>query len=181
MQALKDMKRLHWLKSSLQPTSSRLIDPYYRFQSIEEVQRAAKLGVRIDANRACVDDWLRLPGLSIHQANALVSLARSGVPFHCIEDVAAALNLPVQRLQPLQSILQFCYYDAESLNTIELIPINTASVEMLTRLPVVDLFLARAIVQNRQQYGAYRNLADLQQRLALPGTLTADMMHYLKF
>lgn len=175
------MKFPQWLKSQLQPTHSRLTDPYYRFQSIEEVQNAAKLGVRIDANRACVDDWLRLPGLSIHQANALVSLARSGVLFHCIEDIAAALNLPVQRLQPLQPILQFCYYDAESLSSIELIHINTASVEMLTRIPAVDLFLARAIVQSRQTYGAYRNLAELQQRLALPGTLTAEIMHYLTF
>jgi DNA uptake protein ComE-like DNA-binding protein len=160
--------------------SQRLTDPYYRFQSIAEVQQAAKLGVRLDANRAGVDDWLRLPGLSIHQARSLVALSQSGVQFHCLEDIAAALSLPVQRLQPLEIILQFCYYDLDS--PIELQPLNPnlASLEALSQIPIVDLFLARAIVQERQR-GAYRNLVDLQQRLALPGQAIAELMHYLKF
>jgi len=176
------MKFSQWLKPSRQsPRSTLLTDPYYRFQSVAETRQAAALGVRIDVNRASVDDWLRLPGLSIHQARSLVALAQSGVQFHCIEDVAAALSLPVQRLQPLTAILQFCYYDAESLNTIQPLDPNTASLDTLTRIPAIDLFLARAIVQNRQQYGRYRSITDLQQRLKLSGQLTSDLMHYLQF
>jgi DNA uptake protein ComE-like DNA-binding protein len=170
------------LKSQLHPLRVRLLnDPYYRLQSLEEVRLAAELGVRIDANQASLDDWLRLPGLSIHQARSLVSLTQSGVSFHCLEDVAAALSLPVQRLRPLEPILQFCYYEAESVYSIQPLNPNLASMEMLTRIPAVDLFLARAIVQNRQRYGSYTNLADLQRRLNLPGQLTADLMHYLCF
>jgi DNA uptake protein ComE-like DNA-binding protein len=176
------MKLSAWLKFSLQSVRSPgLTDPYHRFQSVAEVQRAAALGIRIDVNRACVDDWLRLPGLSIHQARSLVALAQSGIQFHCIEDLAAALSLPVQRLQPLGAILQFCYYDAASLEALPRFNPNTASAELLTQIPAVDLFLARAIVQNRQRYGAYRNLIDLQQRLGLSGQLTSDLMHYLQF
>ena len=160
--------------------SQRFADPYYRFQSIAEVQQAAKLGVRLDANRSGVDDWLRLPGLSIHQARSLVALSQSGVQFHCIEDIAAALSLPVQRLLPLGVILQFCYYDLDSPIEIQPLNPNLASLEALSQIPSVDLFLARAIVQERQR-GAYRNLVDLQQRLALPGQTIADLMHYLRF
>jgi DNA uptake protein ComE-like DNA-binding protein len=156
-----------------------LHDPYYRLHP-EEIPMAAQLGIKIDVNQAGVDDWLRLPGLSIHQARSLVALSQSGVPFHCLEDIAAALSLPIQRLRPLAPVLQFCYYGAESNIAPSLINPNTASVEMLTRIPAVDLFLARAIVQNRQQ-GAYKNLADLQQRLALSGRLTAEIMHHLQF
>ena len=47
-------------------------DPYYRFQSLQEIAIAAELGIKIDVNQATVDDWLRLPGLSIHQARSLV-------------------------------------------------------------------------------------------------------------
>ncbi|MCY7282350.1 MAG: ComEA family DNA-binding protein [Cyanobacteria bacterium CAN_BIN43] len=159
--------------------SQMLHDPYYRLHP-EEIPMAAQLGIKIDVNQAGVDDWLRLPGLSIHQARSLVALSQSGVPFHCLEDIAAALSLPIQRLRPLAPVLQFCYYGAESNIAPSLINPNTASVEMLTRIPAVDLFLARAIVQNRQQ-GAYKNLADLQQRLALPGRLTAEIMHHLQF
>jgi DNA uptake protein ComE-like DNA-binding protein len=43
------------------------------------------------------------------------------------------------------------------------------------------LFLARAIVQNRLDNGAYRNLADFQQRLSLTPKLTSELMYYLRF
>lgn len=159
---------------------ARLQDPFYRFQSLEEVQQAARLGVRIDVNRASMDDWLRLPGLSIHQARNLAELSQSGVQFHALEDVAAALNLPVHRLQPLAAILLFCYYDSNSVNTIQPVNANTASVECLIRVPAIDTYLARVIVQNRRQ-GPYRNLSHLQRRLSLSAELTANLMHYLTF
>jgi DNA uptake protein ComE-like DNA-binding protein len=158
--------------------SQLLHDPYYRLQPAE-IPLAAKLGIKIDVNQAGVDDWLRLPGISIHQARSLVALSQSGVPFHCVEDLAAALSLPVQRLRSWEPVLQFCYYEADGVAVQPLNP-NTASVEMLAQIPAVDLFLARAIVQNRR-LGAYQTLADLQRRLALPGTLTAEIMHYLQF
>lgn len=160
--------------------SQILNNPYYRFQTLEEVELAASLGVKIDANQAGVDDWLRLPGLSIHQARTLTELAQSGVQFHCLEDLAAALGIPLQRLKPLEPVIQFCYYDGSSVYTIKPVNPNTATVEMLLRIPRVDLYLARAIVENRIQ-GPYRNLIHLQRRLSLPGELTADLMHYLKF
>jgi DNA uptake protein ComE-like DNA-binding protein len=159
--------------------SQLLHDPYYRL-SPTEIPLAAKLGIKIDVNQAGVDDWLRLPGFSIHQARSLVALSQSGVPFNCVEDIAAALSLPVQRLRPLEPVLQFCYYDEDSPVTFSPINPNTASIEMLTQIPAVDLFLARAIVQNRR-LGLYKTLADLQQRLALSGALTAEIMHYLQF
>ena len=156
-------------------------NPYYRLQSAEEIAVAVELGIRIDANQASVDDWLRLPGISIHQARSLVELTQMGVQFCCLEDIAAALGISVQRIKPLQPILSFCYYDPESDLTPEPINANTASVEQLTKIPAVDLFLARAIVQNRQEGGNYRNLADLQRRLSLSAQLISDLMYYLRF
>lgn len=156
-------------------------DPYYRLKSAEEIAVAAALGIQIDVNQACVDDWLRVPGISIHQARSLVELTQMGVQFCCLEDIAAALSVPVQRLKPLEPILRFCYYDAESLSTPQLVNPNTASVEQLTKIPAVDLFLARAIVQNRRDFGAYRNLADFQRRLSLNAQLTSELMYYLRF
>ncbi|MBE9177980.1 ComEA family DNA-binding protein [Oculatella sp. LEGE 06141] len=170
------------VKTQLHPIRSRILnDPYYRLQSVDEVRLAAELGMHLDVNQSSVDDWLRLPGISIHQARSLVALSQSGVSFHCLDDLAAALSVPIQRLKPLEPLLRFCYYDADSVCAVQPINPNTASVELLTRIPAIDLFLARAIVQHRQTNGKYRNLADLQQRLALPGGLTAEIMHYLCF
>jgi DNA uptake protein ComE-like DNA-binding protein len=170
------------LNSKLQKLRAKLLkDPYYRLQSGEEIQMAAELGIRIDANQAAVDDWLRLPGLSIHQARSLVELSRSGVKFYCIEDIAAALSMPAQRLEPLKPLLSFNYYDDESLSNFEQINPNTATVEKLVQIPFIDLSLAQAVVKNRQAVGPYRNLVDFQQRLELHGDAIAQLMYYLRF
>lgn len=169
---------LNW---QFQTLRTRLLnDPYYRLQSTAEIAAAAALGIQIDVNRASVDDWLRLPGLSIHQARSLVELSRAGVQFYCVEDVAAALSLPWQRLKPLEPVLKFCYYDESSCNHQQVNP-NTASAERLAQIPAIDLSLAQAIIQNRLLAGRYRNLVDFQQRLSLPGHVIAQLMHYLCF
>ncbi|MBE9233540.1 ComEA family DNA-binding protein [Cuspidothrix issatschenkoi LEGE 03284] len=173
-----------WLPLNLKLQKLRgklLSDPYYRLQSAEEVQMAAELGLGIDVNQATVDDWLRLPGLSIHQGRSLVELSRAGVVFYCIEDVAAALGLPVQRLAPLKPLLNFNYYDHLSLDQTQQINPNTASVESLSKIPFMDLSLAQTVVENRLAAGPYRSLADFQQRLNLPGDAIAQLMYYLRF
>lgn len=167
--------RWHKLRSKL------LNDPYYRLQSREEIMLAAQLGIQIDANNATVDDWLRLPGLSIHQARLLVELAHTGVRFYCIEDVAAALGMPVQRLEPITPILNFSYYDEAVLNSSHVVNPNTATVESLVKVPFIDLSLAQAVVENRLSAGTYRNLVDFQRRLNLSGDAIAQLMYYLRF
>ncbi|MGJ3246973.1 MAG: helix-hairpin-helix domain-containing protein [Elainellaceae cyanobacterium] len=168
------------LKARLQPLRTQLRrDPYYRFQSIEDVQIAASLGVGIDVNQASVDDWLRLPGLSIHQARSLADLTQAGVQFHCLDDIAAALNVPIHRLRPLEPILKFYYYEDDRAFTIRPVQLNTASVDVLIQIPTLNADLAQAIVWERQQRGAYRNLADLQRRLSIPSAIMSDLMHYV--
>ncbi|MDJ0799797.1 MAG: ComEA family DNA-binding protein [Calothrix sp. MO_167.B12] len=177
----------NWLSFGINPRLQRLrtklsFDPYYRLQSGEEIAIAAQLGVKIDANQATVDDWLRLPGISIHQARVLVELSRSGVKFYCIEDVAAALSLPAQRLKPLEVILNFSYYDDEAAESLAyIVNPNTATVESLIKVPFIDISLAQAVVDNRLSGGPYHNLVDFQQRLNLPGDAIAQLMYYLRF
>ncbi|NET69930.1 MAG: ComEA family DNA-binding protein [Sphaerospermopsis sp. SIO1G2] len=170
------------LNFKLQKLRSKLLsDPYYRLQSAAEVDMAAQLGMCIDVNQATVDDWLRLPGLSIHQGRALVELSKLGVKFYCLEDIAAALNVPVQRLEPLKSLLNFSYYDEESLsNTMQIDP-NIANIETLVKIPGIDLSLAEAVIENRLANGSYRNLVDFQQRLQLSGEVIGQLMYYLRF
>ncbi|MEB3295638.1 MAG: ComEA family DNA-binding protein [Synechococcales bacterium] len=187
--AARSMALLDWLTSAAgnptlpwQTLKTKIAqDPYYRFQTLEEIHLAAKMGVQVDVNTATVDDWLRLPGLSIHQARLLVQLLESRVQFYCVEDIAAAIGVSAQRLQPLTPILRFCYYDPDSLDRCDRCDPNLATVETLQTLPSVGPALARAIVRHRTSHGDYRNLVDLQQRLNLPSRTIAELMHYLKF
>ncbi|GAB4550223.1 MAG: hypothetical protein Tsb0014_44830 [Pleurocapsa sp.] len=158
-----------------------LNDPYYRFQSLQEIAIASELGIKIDVNQANVDDWLRLPGFSIHQARSLVDLVGMGVQLVCLEDVAAAIGVPVQRLLPLEPILHFEYYHRLSPLSPQKINPNTASVAEITALPNVNNDLAQKILQERQNNGQYRNLADLQRRLGLNSQFISQLMYYLQF
>jgi len=152
-------------------------DPYYRFQSLEEVAIAVTVGVSIDVNRATIDDWLRLPGLSIHQARSLVALTAQGVQFLAIEDIAAALGLSAQRLQPLVPILNFSYYTPAL--TQQSININRATSQELAELAIAPALAQRLIAE--RQNGDYRDFADLQRRLNLSGTIVMDLLQWLRF
>ena len=156
-------------------------DPYYRFQTLTEIAIAVELGIRIDVNQASVDDWLRLPGISIHQGRLLVELVAKGVKLLCIDDVAAALGVPVTRLLALEPILQFSYYDRFTLVSPERVNINQASLAEINQIPILERDLADLILENRQKKGNYRNIADLQQRLGLDSEIVSQLMYYLQF
>lgn len=156
-------------------------DPYYRFQSLAEIAIAVDLGIRIDVNQATVDDWLRLPGFSIHQARSLVELVSMGIQLVCLEDVAAAISVPVQRLLPYETILTFAYYDRLSPLSPEKIRLNTATLEEILTIPGLNTDLAHLILENRQENGKYTSIVDLQRRLNLDRDLTSQLMYYLQF
>jgi DNA uptake protein ComE-like DNA-binding protein len=171
-----------WFSSSQSSLRSRLLsDPFYRFQTVEELQMAAQLGIMIDVNRATVDDWLRLPGLSIHQARSLVQLTQSGVQFYAIEDVAAALGLTPRHLHAFVPVLLFCHYDPEGMDQPQRLNPNQASRLSLQALPCISDELASAILAQRTAGGPFKNLADFQQRLYLSSDQIAILMHYLSF
>jgi DNA uptake protein ComE-like DNA-binding protein len=173
----------HWrrLRAQLHPLATRLEqDPFYRLSSYQEVDLAAELGFCIDVNRATVDDWLRLPGFSIRQAQILAGLLQNGVQFFCLEDLAAALGLQPEHLEPLRKVLLFCHYDVDSALTVRPVNLNQATLEQLCRLPEVSPQLAQAIVQDRTQRGKFRSVADFQQRLNLSPEAVQFLMYFLR-
>ena len=174
---------LHWqrLRPQWSPLADRLAqDQGCRLRSQREVDLAAELGFSLDVNQATVDDWLRLPGISIRQAQVLSNLRQSGVAFYSLEDVAAALQLPYSQLQPLAKVLRFCYYDHALEGAAPgRVNLNQASVTTLGQVPGLNPSLAQAIVWDRLRRGPFRDLADFQRRLQVPGEVLAGLMHYL--
>ena len=154
-------------------------DPFYRFQSLDEIKIAADLGIKIDVNQAKVDDWLRLPGISIHQARTLVELVRGGVHLVSVEDIAAIINVSVDRILPLEPILYFAYYDRLSVLSPQKININQASLEEIKEVSLLSNQVASLIFNNRKEKGKYRNFADLKSRLKLENDLMSKLIHYV--
>lgn len=158
-----------------------LNNPYYRFQTLEEIQIAIELGITIDVNQANIDDWLRLPLFSIRQAKILVELKEIGVQFLSLEDIATALNIPIHQLQPFADLLVFCYYSPDSLISPQKVNINLATLGTLNKTPLINPTLAEKIITNRAEKGKYKNLLDFQKRLDLTGEEISQLMYYLQF
>ena len=104
-----------------------------------------------------------------------------GVQLVCLEDVAAAISLPTQRLRALEPILAFAYYDRLSPLSPEKINLNTASVDEIAAIAGINSDLAQEFFKNRQEYGSYQNIVDLQRRLNLNSDLISQLMHYIRF
>jgi len=176
--------------------------PQTPLKTTADIALAARLNQTIDVNRATEQDWERLPVLSADQRRSLLSLTRAGLQFHSLEDMAAALSLPIERLQPLAPVLRFYYYepllndpvleesalDAASAPVAiadvsaaptKLNPNQATAVDLLT-IPCVDAVLLTAILRQRTDR-PFQSLADFQQRLSLSAETTAEVMHYLCF
>ena len=173
---------LNALEGEFNPLKKKLAkDHYYRFRSVAEVQLGVKLGVCIDANRATVDDWLRLPGISIHQARILVELSHSGSPLTCWEDVAAATGMSAHSLRAFGDVVKFYYYDPDSEVTPRQLNVNRASAAELALIPAVEPALAKRLVYYRERFGPYQDWLDLKHRLQLPPQTITALLHYLRF
>ncbi|MFZ4641558.1 MAG: helix-hairpin-helix domain-containing protein [Nodosilinea sp.] len=174
-------RRWYRLTAPIHPLAARLAeDRTYRLRSHQEVQLAAELGFSLDVNQAGVDDWLRLPGISIRQAQVINHLRETGVQFYSPEDLAAALGLPPNYFQPLARVLKFCYYDPDNLSPPGRVSLNQSTVGQLGQLPGVTPTQAQIIVWERQQRGVFRDLADFQRRLQVPPEVLETLIHYLR-
>lgn len=154
-------------------------NPYCRLQTSEDVAIAVELGLFIDANRAAVDDWLRLPYLSIHQARQLVALRGAGVTFYSLEDLSAGLGVSLSVFQPFSTLIQFHYYCTDETSLGGLNP-NSAPLTELAALPGLTQEIAGAIVAAREAR-PFENLVDLQRRLGLSREAINQLLHYLRF
>ncbi|MGF1513207.1 MAG: helix-hairpin-helix domain-containing protein [Elainellaceae cyanobacterium] len=154
-------------------------NPYCRLQTPEDMAIAVELGLFIDANRAAVDDWLRLPYLSIHQARQLVALRQAGVVFYSLEDLSVGLGVSVAVFEAWAALIQFRYYSADETSLGGLNP-NYAPLTALAKLPGVGEETARAIVAARDAK-PFRDLVDLQRRLGLSRETVNQLLQYLRF
>ncbi|HIK37863.1 MAG: ComEA family DNA-binding protein [Geminocystis sp.] len=170
-----------WLLEKKRLAAKLKKNPYYRFQSEREIEIAGELGVKIDVNRATVDEWLRLPGISIIQAKKLVEIVNSGIPLLCIEDLAAALGVSVFQIQPWRPVLYFSYYLPDSCYENERINPNYATLNQLQQIPNLPPEIATKIIRERETGGEYRHMGDLKNRLDLDPQLAYHLLRYFQF
>jgi DNA uptake protein ComE-like DNA-binding protein len=127
----------------------------------------------IDINQADTSAFIALPGIGSKLANRIVNFRDKLGGFYSVEQVAETYGLPDSTFLLIKSRLQ-C-----SSVTIRKININTSDAATLKQHPYIKWNIANAIVQFRQQHGAYHSPQDLQQIAIITPELFEKMVRYV--
>ena len=153
-------------------------NPWLALPDGASVQRAARLGVRLDVNRAPAAQWRRLPGMHWQWIDQLLQLQRQGRPIHDVAELAQRLGAPPALLRLWQPVLVF-HSHGERPRPLPLVDVNGASGPQLSGLPGLDQAQVALLLRERQR-GRFRSLADLQNRLRLPDAVMASLAGRLR-
>ncbi len=159
---------------------SLLHNPQQRLTSEQQMLTARELGMSIDINRCSVDDLLRLPGVTLHEARRIIEIRRSGGPYFSADELQERTDVSWEKIRRLQSMLQFRYYEQKSALPM-LLDINSATVSQIAELEGIEPSLASRIVQERDLGGDFANISDLRDRLNLPARIIARLMNRIDF
>ena len=141
-------------------------NPWLPLPDGASVQRAARLGVQLDVNRAPADQWQRLPGMHWQWIDQLLRLQRQGTRIHDLAELEQWLGVPPALLGLWQPVLVFRFH-GDHPRLPPLMDVNGTSGHQLSGLPGLDTGQVALLLRERQR-GRFRSLADLQSRLRLP-------------
>ncbi|SAY38483.1 hypothetical protein [Candidatus Synechococcus spongiarum] len=148
-------------------------NPWLPLPDEASVQRAARLGVQLDVNRATAAQWQRLPGMRWQWIERLLQLQRQGAHLHDSAELGQQLGVSPTLLRLWQPILVFRSHGNPPRLPL-LIDVNGASGHQLCSLPGLDGDQVVLLLRERQR-GRFLSLADLQSRLRLPDPMMAAL------
>lgn len=115
----------------------------------------------VDINSADTAAYIALPGIGSKLANRIVNFREKLGGFHSIEQIKETYGLPDSTYQAIKGYLQVSTPLVKKLN------LNTASKEELKTHPYIRWQLANAIVEYRNQHGAFKTMEDLKKILII--------------
>jgi competence ComEA-like helix-hairpin-helix protein len=125
-----------------------------------------------DINSADVNAFIALPGIGEKLAGRIINFRDKLGGFYAVEQVKETYGLPDSTFQMIRQYLK--------LNTgVKKININTASKEDLKSHPYIRWNLANAIVEYRNQHGAFKTLEELKNIVVIDETTYKKTSPYL--
>ena len=110
----------------------------------------------IDINNADTTTFMQLPGIGGKLANRIITLRERLGGFFSVDQIAETYALQDSMFIKIKPFLK-------TNSEVKKININTADVNILKQHPYIKWNLANAIIQYRNQHGAYKSVNDLQQ------------------
>lgn len=129
----------------------------------------------LDINTADTTAWSGFPGIGSKLAARIVNYRDKLGGFYSPEQVGETWALPDSTFQKIKPWLQ-C-----TPTSLRKIRINEATVEELKQHPYLRWNLANAILQYRQQHGAFRSATDLQGIILMTPLLITKIAPYIEY
>jgi DNA uptake protein ComE-like DNA-binding protein len=127
----------------------------------------------IDINKADTLAFISLPGIGSKLANRIVHFREKLGGFCSVQQLGETFGLPDSTFQLIKPRLECAPVDVQKIN------INTADVNVLKQHPYIRWNIANAIVQYRQQHGAFHSPDELQQIVLITPELYQKIAVYV--
>lgn len=137
----------------------------------KSVDKSANLVIN-DINTADANAFIALPGIGDKLANRIISFRDKLGGFYAIDQIKETYALPDSTFQSIKPYLE--------LNSeVKKININTATKDDLKSHPYIRWNIANAIVEYRNQHGAFKSLEELKNIILIDESIYKKIIPYL--
>ena len=127
----------------------------------------------VQVNRADTAELIALPGIGSKLANQIINFRDRLGGFHSTEQIRETYGLPDSTFQLLKPYLQVNAAEVKKLN------LNTATKDELRTHPYIKWALANAIVEYRNQHGAFKSIEELKNIMLMDEATFSKIAPYL--
>jgi competence protein ComEA len=137
-------------------------------------RQSPRVPTAFELNEADTSMLIALPGIGSKLASRILNFREKLGGFYSVEQLAEVFGLPDSTFQKIRTFLSCDSSQVRKLN------INTADEEQLKNHPYIKWNLAGAIVNYRQQHGAYSSLDKLMQIDIISAEIFRKISPYLE-
>lgn len=130
---------------------------------------------RIELNSASAEQLMKLKGIGQGYAKRIITYREKLGGFHAFSQVGEIYNFPPELVQAIEP---FCKVDTLLVNKIR---INFVTLEELVKHPYFDYKTSRALLNYREQHGAFRSFSDVLKCKAVEEEMSSKWKPYLNF
>ncbi|MNK05515.1 Helix-hairpin-helix motif protein [compost metagenome] len=152
--------------STVYPERTKNLDKYTEYKLEQKL-------IKVDINRADLDDVLRAADISAFDAKQLIRTRDNFGGFYSLNQLSEVWQATPEKIAVWEKYIQI---DPENIRTIN---INTASAKELTLHPYISWNLANSLVKLRTQNGPYKEVREIKKSVLMTDELFEKLKHYL--
>ena len=130
-------------------------------------------GIQLNINRADTSELKKIPGIGSVYANRIVKYRQRLGGYYSVEQIREVYGIDDEQFARISQWMKI------EMDSLELLPVNRASVEQLKFHPYINFYQAKAIVELRKRKGQLSDVWDLQLLEEFSPDDLERLQHYL--